>query len=258
MWKYLNESVEGTSHRHSNSPCQDASFVTPYKRDGYEDVLILVCADGAGSAKRSEVGSAAACKAVADAAMAFLDAGSATGSITEGVVRDWMRAAHDALSSEAERAGEAPRELACTLLLAVLGRDSAAFGQIGDGAIVVGDGASHRCVFWPQTGEYQNATFFITEENYERNIQVSVERVAIREVAIISDGLQMLALNYAQKAVHSPFFLPMFASLREKDRDDLIVPLRQFLNSAAVNARTDDDKTLILATRVEPSNAASI
>ena len=65
------------------------------------------------------------------------------------------------------------------------------------------------------------------------------------------DGLQMLALSYAKKVAHQPFFTPMFAALRKvEDPQELIVPMRQWLDSTAVNQRTDDDKTLILATRV--------
>jgi hypothetical protein len=258
MWKYLNESVEGTSHRHSQSLCQDSSFVTPYKRVDGDEVLILACADGAGSATASEIGSALACKVAADAAISFLDTGTELSAITDDVVRGWLRSVHDALNAEANRIGETPRELASTLLLAIVGRSIAAFAQVGDGAIVIDDGTVLQHVFWPQNGEYQNTTFFITDANYEQNALVAVEPVKVREIALLSDGLQMLALNYSAKAVHAPFFAPMFAALREKERDDLIVPMRQFLDSAAVNARTDDDKTLILATRIEDSDAASL
>jgi hypothetical protein len=60
----------------------------------------------------------------------------------------------------------------------------------------------------------------------------------------------MLALNFATKTAHQPFFLPMFQSIRgTQDANDLQIPLRQFLDSEAVNARTDDDKTLVLAIR---------
>ena len=78
-------------------------------------------------------------------------------------------------------------------------------------------------------------------------------------LALLSDGLQMLALNYGTKAAHQPFFAPMFASLRKADdAQELLVPLKQFLDSKAVNDRTDDDKTLVLATRVVANGDAAV
>jgi hypothetical protein len=69
----------------------------------------------------------------------------------------------------------------------------------------------------------------------------------------------MLALSYASKSAHQPFFARMFAALRKVgDREDLVVPLRQFLDSPAVNDRTDDDKTLVLATRGHLASGQSV
>jgi hypothetical protein len=76
----------------------------------------------------------------------------------------------------------------------------------------------------------------------------------LEEVAVFSDGLQMLALQYSTRSVHSPFFRPMFrqlASSTEGHVIELCNPLNSFLNSKLVNERTDDDKTLVLATRRE-------
>jgi hypothetical protein len=64
--------------------------------------------------------------------------------------------------------------------------------------------------------------------------------------------LQRLALVYESKSAHNPFFLPMFSVLRKTapdNLDSLSDQLAKFLNSPEVNERTDDDKSLILATR---------
>jgi hypothetical protein len=72
----------------------------------------------------------------------------------------------------------------------------------------------------------------------------------VDELALFTDGLQPLALHYASRTVHAPFFVPMFDSLRRStDIDGLESPLKQFLKSKPVIDRTDDDKTLMLATR---------
>jgi hypothetical protein len=69
----------------------------------------------------------------------------------------------------------------------------------------------------------------------------------------LSDGLQTMALSFAERAAHRPFFLPMFRKLRSaRPGDGLPAALHRFLESPAVSQRSDDDKTLLLATRVPP------
>ena len=75
----------------------------------------------------------------------------------------------------------------------------------------------------------------------------------MRECALLTDGLQLLALNFAKRSAHTAFFAPFFTTLRAApEPTDLVVDLRAFLDSSSVNSRTDDDKTLLLATRTEP------
>ena len=72
-------------------------------------------------------------------------------------------------------------------------------------------------------------------------------------VAAFSDGLQRLALNMAANTPHEPFFTPFFRVLGATpaaDEEELRSALVRFLGSAAVNERTDDDKTLALAVQV--------
>ena len=79
----------------------------------------------------------------------------------------------------------------------------------------------------------------------------------VGELALLTDGLQMLALDYAQSRVHSPFFAPLFRTIRNGPCEETLhAALLGFLDSKRVNDRTDDDKTLLLATRT-PSDARS-
>jgi hypothetical protein len=73
---------------------------------------------------------------------------------------------------------------------------------------------------------------------------------------MMTDGLQRLALDFRTQAPHEPFFSPLFKALRSAPvAEDLAVPLRQLLSSSSVNERTDDDKTLLLATRLTDGSA---
>ena len=158
--------------------------------------------------------------------------------------------ARTAVIAEAEQLRVAPRELACTALLALVGPGSAAFGQIGDGAIVLGDGNSYRTFHWPEPGEYANLTHFLTDDGYSERFAFATTYAPITEVAVLSDGLQRLALDFETKSPHAAFFRPLFDALRSAaDVEALVEPFRDFLDSPRVNARTDDDKTLVIAVR---------
>jgi hypothetical protein len=71
-------------------------------------------------------------------------------------------------------------------------------------------------------------------------------------VAGFSDGLQNVALHFASRSVHRPFFEGKFRALETTDDEtSLLAPLMEFLASPALEERTDDDKTLVLACRQE-------
>jgi hypothetical protein len=250
MWKLLNESVDGTSHRQSGVPCQDAHFVTPLRCEDGEQILFLACADGAGSAKESRAGAELACRLTAEHAVNFVSSGGAVSTLTPEILISWARAAHSGIVADAACRDLDAREMACTLLFGIVGQSAAAFLQVGDGGIVVRENEALRVVFWPQSGEYQNETHFITEPDFEKNVQCEIIANGPSDLALFTDGLQRLVLNYAARVPHTPFFDGKFKTLRENEVDDLLVPFRQFLDSQAVNERTDDDKTLILATRM--------
>ena len=62
-------------------------------------------------------------------------------------------------------------------------------------------------------------------------------------------------LDMSSKTVHSPAFQPIFEWLAgtEPDRSDApSTALVAYLGSEHINRRTDDDKTLVMATRAMP------
>jgi hypothetical protein len=170
----------------------------------------------------------------------------------------WLDAVQVRVAAAARAEHRDSRDFSCTLLVALVDRARAAFFQVGDGAIVYGrtDGG-YAPALWPQTGEYANCTWFATDANAADRLQAASAE-DVHEVALLTDGLQGLALRFATREAHGPFFEPMFARLR-REREGQSRPLQQelraFLGSAPVNQRTDDDKTLVLATRLSPAAA---
>ena len=202
----------------------------------------MAVADGAGSASHADTGATTAC----DEFIRRVGLVPPETLLTPDGMVELFRDVREAVLAEAERLGVSGRELACTALLAVIGPSVAAFAQIGDGAMVVGD----RVIFWPEPAEYANATDFLTDDDWAAKLHFAMTDVPVTEVAVLTDGLQRLALDFQGKAPHAAFFRPLFDALRSAtDVEALVEPFRDFLDSPRVNARTDDDKTLVIAVR---------
>ena len=229
-------------------------------------MLLAIACDGAGSAKKSEEGAGLAVE------MFFYEFGSACdeeslASVDREFAVAWLDALRNAIADRAAAAGLMPRDYACTVLAAVIGPDRASFFQIGDGAIVVssaGEPGEYGWMFWPQHGEFANTTNFVTQDNAADVLQFETYEGQIDEVALFTDGIERLVLDIAAKTVHAPFFRPLFdwlATTEPPAGEAQSAPLARYLGSKQVNDRTDDDKTLILATRrtasTEGDDAAS-
>ena len=259
IWKYISASVVGTSHVLNGTPCQDSNLCRVFTRPDGSEILVAIAADGAGSAKRAEVGSALACSLFVREMEALFGA-EAEGeaeicSVTIEFFQHWLTSFQTEITMRAEQEELRARDFACTLVAAIIGERGAVFAQIGDGAIVVPSPEEHDeyCyVFWPQKGEYANETYFATDLNAHAELQYDFVPCRIDEVAVLTDGIQSLALHYQTQTAHNPFFRPVFTWLRparENYKDGFSTSLATYLSSEKINQFTDDDKTLILATR---------
>lgn len=237
----------GRSHELSQTRCQDANRVVVVPRPDGEAVVVAV-ADGAGSAVYSHIGaltaSASATELIAERLLAR---GSA--EIDGDDVARILFLVRDAVVAEGHEREQEPREFASTLLLLVLLPDRTFAAHIGDGAIVVDDGTL-RVLSWPEQGEYANVTVFLTTEDAVENARIYATGPVTR-FALFSDGLQSIALDYATQTVFAPFVESMLKPLATPDANDLQLQaaLEAYLNSATINNRTDDDKTLVLGVR---------
>lgn len=252
-WKFIKASVRGTSHCLLNTACQDWSYVRLFDRpEADNDLLLLVASDGAGTASQAEQGARLVCLEFNDIVTKYIRDGGQVSSLTKLEADKWVKQISDVIAIHADECELRPRDFACTFIGAIIGSENAVFLQIGDGAIVIWRDNDYRTIFWPQAGEYANMTYFITDEAASESLQFSAVEYAIDEIAIFTDGLQKLALHYASRTVHTPFLSPMFIRLRSEppgESNDLNHALTAYLDSIPVNERSDDDKTLILATR---------
>ena len=256
-WRTLAASVVGTSHAAAGLPCADACATRVLRRRRGGRVLVAVAADGAGTSERAPEGARLACEAVLHRATLWARGNGEVAAMGREAFLPWLDEIQLRVAAAARAEGRDSRDFSCTLLVALVDRARAAFFQVGDGAIVYGRGDGYTPALWPQTGEYANCTWFATDTDAADRVQAASAE-DVHEVALLTDGLQGLALRFATREAHGPFFAPMFARLRQEREGQpraLLRQLRGFLRSAPVNQRTDDDKTLVLATRVRPAAA---
>ncbi len=256
-WKILLASVQGTKHLRENIACQDFCSAKIQESEE-EEILILSASDGAGSASFSHIGSRAVCDRFQEYIKEWLEVEDTfedgiSEKKTQNVSLEVIHELHTALLECSKEYELSIKEFACTFLGAVLWKDRAWFWQIGDGAIIVEDADTWIPIFWPQSGEYINQTYFVSDTEIFQNFMFKEITRSVAELAIFTDGLQSLALKLDTRSVFSPFFQPIFKQLGEIDHTwlhSLQNSMEIFLNSEKINSKTDDDKTLVVAKRI--------
>ncbi len=268
-WRVVGAAVSGSAHQRLGLPCQDA-FAYRLLEAGQTDAgqpggfLLAAMADGAGSAGRSDLGA----RLAVTAALECLTQAGETQPSQE--LPDWQdhlycafEAARQAVLDQAETDQAPVREYAATLTCLVAAANWVAIGTLGDCFVIAGDaqGDLYTANFL-QRGEYANETNFISQDDALFQVQLTVIEQPVTRLAMLSDGLSRLALNLPSQEPYRPFFQPLFnftATLEAQDDEahaQAIEKLAGFLASERVCARTDDDKSLLLAVREAPAALA--
>jgi hypothetical protein len=246
-WRYAAAAVTGGAHRVEGLGCQDR-FACSLIPTG----IIAAIADGAGSAARGEYGAEIATRAFVNEARAAIAEPVAD---LEDMVRECAIAARAAIAVEAQAAAVPMRDYSATLLGLVVTDRGGAVVQIGDGAVVYAEASgAWSCAIWPQRGEFHNTTFFLTDDTAEASLETARLPPSVADIAMLTDGLEVLALDYASQSAHAPFFDGFFSVLRASPGGghlpDVSRKLAQFLESDRVMSRADDDLSLLIATRM--------
>lgn len=254
-WQLAVATAIGSSHREFGRPCQDAGRIDVVVDACGKACLVAAVADGAGSASHAEFGAQASCNSLVAAVRRWWQ-DPARMALDEDVLEFFFATAASSLAEEARSRGCALRELACTALLAVVTPEMAGFAQIGDGAMVFRTLSEPelQTAFWPQEGEYANITQFLTDPQWSQQLRKRCLAEVVSHLSLFTDGLQRLALKLAEHQPHAPFFTPLWQALAALDpaaQAQFAHDMAQWLVSAPIETRTDDDKTLALAVRIE-------
>jgi Protein phosphatase 2C len=250
VWRHIAQSVQGLHHRAEGTPCQDCCLVRVLG-DGASGALVACIADGAGSSEHSGVGAGLACESIIESAERYIQEKCDFARLQANDVIEWCEVARRKIVDHAELRDRTLRDYASTLCAAVISPQGSIFFQIGDGAIIVKKNDVYGVVFWPQSGEYINTTNFLTSKEFLDHVQIQVTEDGFSDVALLTDGIERLALRFDSLTPHPPFFRPLFDALRATTNvEALAEDLRQFLQSESIQNKTDDDKTLVLASRI--------
>lgn len=250
-WKAIRRSATGTSHKKQQLPCQDyGHFIICH------NVILGAVADGAGSAKYSDVGAKLTVETVLNE---LLQLGEYTLYLhysplplpdeqARTIFTNTLKKVVKTLQEQAASSDYSVNDLACTLLVFLATPNWVAAMQIGDGFIVARlQEGEHQLLFPPDKGEFINETTFVTSANALNEMQVRVLPGQQKFICASTDGLERVAIRMSDWTPFSPFFQPLEEYLVETCNPELEDEyIRNFLDSERLNAKTDDDKTLLL------------
>jgi serine/threonine protein phosphatase PrpC len=240
-WKVTAVSVSGSDHENVGTPCQDAHY---FKLLGKE-VIVSAVADGAGSALYGDVGAKIAVQTSVKNIISKFN--QTNNKDWKELLTDSFKIAIQAIEKKSEIYDASMRDFATTLILTIACSNMVVAAQVGDGAMIInGSEDGLIALTKPQNGEYINETSFIVSQNALDIMQIESWQGSVKNMAVISDGLQMLALKMPEGTPHAPFFMPLFnfiSNTKKKAKEQL----ESFLRSQRVRERTTDDLTLLLA-----------
>ena len=245
-WRWATASRIGSSHVRQGSRKQDAFRVVCLNGNA----LCIAVSDGAGSASYGGQGASLTCHALSRHFQAWSALHQSLPS--DDTVLAWIDHLRDRLALAASRRAIERRQFAATLVLLAVHHDQALILHVGDGAVVARRHGAWETVSKPENGEFASTTFFVTDDPA---VRLRIHRFETHHdaFALFSDGIESLALDQSTHSASPRFFEPMMRPVdQSSDRGrlpKLCEALARYLDSQAICARTDDDKTLVLLSR---------
>ncbi len=259
-WTVIAISQRGISHERQAIPNQDSydvSIISATKE--MPETIIAAVADGAGSAPLSHEGARTA-TSTAITMLRYLIRRTPESALSPDqavkTLSQAVRYTSQALKLKARQNHAKLAELATTIQLVLANERLISTLHIGDGRTIVNSKDSYINLNPPYNGEYANETAFITSSEHPASDYAiglnlkTMESKDTQQIAIFTDGLDPLAVNYPTDEPHTGFFRPAFNALaRSKEPESAAKKLADALGTDAAQRKSSDDITLVMATR---------
>lgn len=275
QWVAAYASVIGNGHILMDIPCQDSCHHETIDASWG----IAVVADGAGSAKRSDVGSDFVARNLAHCLKEVLQRNEWTNLATLPSEEVWRQAAVNSLQIVRQRleifakSKEIPTaDLACTVVAVLYAPFGLLNVHIGDGrAAYSTEEKKWEALILPFRGSEVNQTVFITsniwtDKGVEQYIETSVLKKSIRAFALLTDGcengsFEVNVWDEANKKYHDPnrpfvgFFEPNSKGMlqlhaEKKSQEEINEIWAGFLKEGNKQFKHEtDDKTMIFVVK---------
>ena len=252
IWKASSYSSIGVQHQKLQTPCQDYAAYSLVNNN----IIIGGVADGAGSAKMSHQGAKLVVEKAIEYLKSLLDDCQENYPKTPIKVEEnqLLKTIIDCLKQKAKNDNCLLKDFACTLIAFIATPKWIIAVQVGDSFLVIREAEKEEylLVFKPDKGEYINETTFVTSNDAMNQMQVKVVEGYYPFICAASDGLEKVAIRQKDWSAFSPFFKPLEEYLITTENPETENSyLINFLDSERLNARTHDDKTLLLCLHEE-------
>ena len=258
-WRVIAVSQRGLGHEISDIPNEDyySACVVPATPNIPETVIICV-ADGAGSARLSELGSKTVSRVSVATLLSRLKSDADILRDTAIARQELLTAAEisiEALKSCATDNDANFEDLATTMQLVIANEILVAVLHIGDGRTVVLETDKFRNFSQPFNGEYTNETEFVTSRDGTLCDNPGLDRKEINGtdiygVSVSTDGLDPLAVTLTTDEPFEGFYKPVFRMPWQAEGiENATIQLSRTLGMIETRQKSTDDITIVVATR---------
>ncbi|MFN8303560.1 MAG: PP2C family serine/threonine-protein phosphatase [Saprospiraceae bacterium] len=238
-WKIAGSSVIGLSHIKNNIPCQDHISILDN-----DDCFCISLADGAGSAKFAELGASIVTSKTCELILQYFDKFflDEAKEVREKIIH----VLRTNLGMQAKVKEAVKRDFASTLLFVAVKGENFIAGHIGDGIIGYVKGNELITLSPPENGEYINETYFVTSNNYQRNLRLFKGEVQnINGFVLMSDGTCESLFDKANRSL-APVVKEIIEWLDENSIEVVTNALKSNLEEVIRNKTLDDCSLAIM------------
>lgn len=236
--------VRGYLHIRNNLPCQDKTY---YLKNN--DLRVMVLADGAGSAKHSDIGAKEAVKCIANYINSSFD--SIFKNIRKKSIKEEMIQLIIKKIEKIKPKKNNIKDYASTLLFIATHKDRYILGHLGDGAIGLKRGKKVRILSAPENGETENSTFFYTSDS-------AVNRIRLKKGKVNQDTTFILMSDGAFECIYDKsdqqFTNAIYSFIdwtKEEDEKKVSAAILKNIKNHFVDKTTDDISLSILDIAIE-------